>query len=121
MHFNSNLAVTGKKVDIHEVKRWKDLENTLNYNMEFGSPADATTGNPGSQGNIKGKWVTVTTPSTPNTDFVVTHNLGSVPAGIDLKQKSAACDVYNGSQPHTTTTATLRATTANTVLTLFVH
>ena len=116
MRFNANLALgkQGQKVDIHEQKRWADLENTLNNNVEFGSLQG--------QGNIKGKWITVTTPATPNTDFTVDHNLGTVPVGIHLMQKSAACDVYNSpTTANTKSQATLRATAGGASLHLFIH
>jgi hypothetical protein len=130
MRFNSNLANMngGKSVDIHEQKRWGDLENVLNNGIEFGRPpsggsvyGDSGGKDPGSQGNIKGAWINVTTPATPDTDFVVEHNLGVVPVGTDVKQKSAPADVYTGSAPATAMQLTLRSTAASAKLVLFVH
>ena len=121
MRFNANLASgqQGQKVDIHEAQRWANLENTVNNGIEFGVPPAGGTG--GAQGNIKGSWITVTTPVTPDTDFTVTHNLGTTPVGIDVKQKNASCDVYTGSVAATKSEITLRATSAGTNLVLFVH
>lgn len=72
-----------------------------------------------SNANIDGVWVTVVS-STPNTDFVVTHNLARVPVGYIVMSKSAACDVYVGSVVGTSTQLTLRATAAGVTLVLFV-
>lgn len=130
MRFNANLALgnQGKQVDIHTRKRFSDLETVVNSGIEFGQPAGATpnapvsqAANPGSSGNIKGTWINVTTPATPNTDFVVTHNLGSVPVGTDVKQKDSPCDLYTGSVPATSSQITMKATAASAKLTLFIH
>jgi hypothetical protein len=128
MLFKANLALgkQGQKVDIHEAKRWADLEGVVNNGIEFGTPSGSTpnslsVGNPGSVGNIKGAWVTVTTPKEPNTDFVVTHNLGVIPVGTDIKQKDSACDVYTGSKPATTSQITMRATAPSAKIVLFIH
>jgi hypothetical protein len=114
MRFTSKIGQGKSQVDEHEVQRWMDLEKTVNYGMEFGAP--------GNLGNIKGQWIQVKTPAKADTDFTVEHNLGTVPNGIHIMQKDAACDVYNSpTTSHTTTDATLRATTGNANLTLFVH
>ncbi len=115
MRFNSDLALgmQGRKVDIHEQSRWNGLERVVNNGIEFGGP--------GNLQNIKGAWVTVTTPTVPNTDFSVTHNLGTVPTGTHLMQKDQACDVYTGSVPATESTSTLRATAAGVNIVLFIH
>jgi hypothetical protein len=128
MQFKANLALgnQGKQIDIHTRKRFADLETVVNNGIEFGQPKgatpfSATAENPGSVGNIKGTWVTVTTPSEPDTDFVIDHNLGTVPVGTDIKQKSAPADVYIGTQPATDSQITLKSTAANAKLSLFIH
>ena len=99
--------------DLETKQAWNELKRILNYNIGYGSE--------GEPGNINGQWVSVTTPSTPNTDFTITHNLGRIPQGFDVKQKSGPCDIYNGSTTHTTSEATLRASAANVSLKIFVH
>ena len=115
MRFSANLGsgMLGKKVDVHEQQRWGNLEKTLNNNVEFGGVAN--------QQNIKGTWLSVTAPATPDTDFTVNHNLGTLPTGVHIMQKDMACDVYTGSVPATKSAITLRATAASAVLSLFIH
>jgi len=109
------MRFIGGEVQAHQsiLKVFEELKKLLNGNVEFGSPTYV--------GNVRGTWVEVTAPATPNTDFTVTHALGILPAGFDVKKKDVACDVYLGSVAATTTQLTLRATAANAVLTLFVH
>ncbi|SRR6266568_7180292 len=118
MRFDAN--VRPKETKTHEVGRWSDLERTINGGIEYGTPSQDD-GTPASPGNIKGSWLTVTTPATPNTDFSLEHGLGTIPSGIDVKQKDGPVDVYNGSTSHTATHVTLRATQPNVKLQLFVH
>ena len=113
MRYNPNLVSNPQKMNPHDKQRWVDLERVVNGQLDFGRIGEA--------GNIRGSWITAHTPVTPDTDFTVTHNLGAIPVGIDVKQKSGACDVYNGSVPHTQNTVTLRATVGNVDLTLFIH
>lgn len=88
-------------------KLWRFLASIINQGITFG---DGT-----SLDNINGFWTNLTTPATPNTDFVVTHNLGRVPAGVIVALKGAAVDIYNGSVVASKTTITLRATVSTTV------
>lgn len=94
-------------------KLWVQLAKVINGNLEFGSP-----GNPG---NIRGTWVTVTTPAV-GTDFDVKHSLGRMAYGFLVMMKSAPCDVYlSPTLPNNTTTdLKLRATAANVQLSIFV-
>jgi hypothetical protein len=93
-------------------KLWRNLAQTVNYSISFG---DGTTPD-----NIAGVWVTFTTAASPNTDFVITHNLGRLPVGYIPMEKSAAVDIYNGSAAPTTTQATLRASVGSVAVRLFV-
>lgn len=93
-------------------KSWRNLTTLINNKIGFG---DGT-----NHDNIDGVWANVVAPVAPNTDFVVTHNLGRVPVGYWVMQKDRACDVYTGSVAATSSQITLRATVASAVLRLFI-
>jgi hypothetical protein len=95
-------------------QQWIEHAKTINGNIEFGSPV-------GGPININGKWVTSTTPVTPNTDFVVTHNLGRIPVDHTPRTKNAAVDIYLSPTPNATPTTTiiLRATVGSVNVTFF--
>jgi hypothetical protein len=91
---------------------YQNLVTVINGNIGFGDGTNAD--------NISGAWATVITPGTPNTDFVITHNLGRVPVGYLIMIKNAAVDVYTGSTGATKTQITLRATVASVTIKLFI-
>jgi len=93
-------------------KSWRNLTTLINNKIGFG---DGT-----NKDNIDGVWANVVAPVAPNTNFVVTHNLGRVPVGYWVMQKDRACDVYTGSVAATSSQITLRASVASAVLRLFV-
>lgn len=93
-------------------KNWRNLTGVINGNIGYGDGTNSD--------NINGTWITVTSPSTPNTDFVVDHNLERLPVGYHVMMKSASCDVYTGSVAATSTQLTLRATVGSVKLNLFV-
>ena len=93
-------------------KLWQRTAVVVNGNLSLGDGANPD--------NIAGAWANVTTPAVPNTDFFITHNLGAVPVGYQVHQKSTACDVYNGSQPWNSTRICLRASVGNVALRLFI-
>lgn len=93
-------------------KMWRNLSLIINGQINFG---DGT-----SRNNIDGVWANVVAPAAPNTDFVVTHNLGRIPVGYWVMEKDRACDVYTGSVAATSSQITLRATVASAVLRLFI-
>jgi hypothetical protein len=92
---------------------WQQMAQTVNHHISFGDGSQAD--------NIDGVWATAITPTVPDTDFVVQHNLQRIPVGVDLKMKNAACDIYLGSVPATSTTITLKATGINVTVSLFIH
>lgn len=97
-----------------------DLYRATRGNLSFGTgPSNLINNNDKSQ-NIAGAWASVTSPGTPNTEFAVTHNLGHVPTGFDVKRKSASCDIYDGTTAWTDTQIFLKATVASVSLTLFI-
>src|SRR5216683_3038369 len=83
---------------------WELVAKNLNGHLSFGD------GNNLQADNIDGRWVRVTTPVAPNTDFVINHDLNRLPSGFHLLRKSASVDIYDGSVASTATQATLRAT-----------
>jgi hypothetical protein len=97
-------------------QQWQEHAKVINGNLEFGSPTAGPV-------NINGVWATVTTPVTPNTDFVITHNLGRVPVNHAPTTKTAPVDVYVSPTPNASpnTTIILRATTGSVPLTFFMY
>jgi hypothetical protein len=101
---------------------YQQVAKTVNNNIEFGNPQSGA-------GNIKGQWgkvagsTTIVTPGAPNTDFVVTHNLGQPAVGVDVKSKNMAVDVYTSpsANPSPNTQIILRASAASATITLFIH
>jgi hypothetical protein len=93
-------------------KNWRNLTNVVNGNIGYGDGTNSD--------NINGRWISVTSPSTPNTDFVVDHNLERIPVGYHVMMKSASCDVYTGSTAPTSSQLTLRATVGSVALSIFV-
>lgn len=93
-------------------KMWENLARLINGNVTFGDGTNID--------NINGSWINVTAPATPNTDFVVNHNLGRLPSGYLIMEKDRACDVYTGSAAPTKTQITLRVTVASAVLRMFI-
>jgi len=85
-------------------------------NVSFGSG----TGGDTSQ-NINGVWVAGTTPSVANTPFTVTHNLGRVPVGFDVKSMNMAGSIFVTSTPATTTHIFLESNAASATFKLFIH
>lgn len=98
------------------LRQW--IERTariVNGNIEFGNPTSGPA-------NIRGAWVTVTTPGVANTDFTITHNLGRAAVGYLIVAKTAACDVYTSPTVNNnpTTNLILRASATGVNLTIFV-
>jgi hypothetical protein len=109
----------------------KDLGNittALQGRLRFGANSSSTASpNMGASAasstmgeNIAGQFVTFTTPATPNTSFIVPHNLGSTPVGHIVASKNMAVDVYGEPSTWTSTNITLKSTVANANVTLFL-
>jgi len=93
-------------------KYWQQLARIVNGNISFG---DGTTAD-----NINGVFASAAVPGTPNTNFVITHNLGRIPVGYLVLGKTAAGDIYDGTVAATKTTLTLRASVASFTVRLFI-
>lgn len=105
------------KQDIPSLKRvlqtsWQQATGVVNGNLSFGDGVDSD--------NINGKWVNFITPTTPDTDFFIIHNLGRLPVGYQIHMKSVAADLYNGSQPATDTRICLRSNIGNVEMRVFI-
>lgn len=98
----------------------------INGRLDFGSPQGQSKG---ITGNIDGTWpgtlaggYMITTPGVANTEFIVTHNLGRIPVGYDIRSIDAAALVYDSNKNlWTKTTMRLKCNTATVHLVLFVH
>lgn len=82
---------------------WQQMSQIVNSRLSMGGPLNPI-GN-----NIAGVWLAFVM-AAPGTDLVLTHNLGYLPNGFIVMQKSAACDIFNGVGAWTKTTITLRGT-----------
>jgi hypothetical protein len=98
----------------------------INGRLDFGSPQGQSKG---ATGNLDGTWpgtlaggYTITTPGAANTQFTVTHNLGRIPVGYDVKSIDAAAHIYDSNKPAWTKTQIfLKCDQATVHLVLFVH
>jgi hypothetical protein len=85
-------------------------------NISFGNVTNTNT-----EQNINGVWVTGTSPSTANMAFTVTHVLGRVPVGFDVKRINAAGIIYDSGTAWTSTEIFLKCSVASATFTLFLH
>ena len=105
---------------------WNNLTKSINGGIYLGSPQEQSKG---ISGNIDGVWpgvlnagYTITTPGVANTEFIVTHNLGRVPIGYDIRSIDAAAHIYDSRKNlWTTKVMFLKADQATVHLVLFVH
>jgi hypothetical protein len=105
---------------------WTKLVRSINGRIDFGSPQGQSKG---AVGNIDGTWpgtlaggYMITTPGVANTQFTVTHNLGRIPVGYDVRSIDAAAHVYDSNKAGwTKTTMLLKCDVATVHLVLFVH
>jgi hypothetical protein len=74
----------------------------------------------GQTDNIAGAVINVLTPVTPNTEFEVDHNLGIIPSGFLVINKTAAVDLYASGTPWDETAIYLCATVRAVGVTIFV-
>lgn len=104
----------------------KDLARAINGRIDFGSPQGQSKKVPG---NIDGVWpgtlasgYMITTPGVADTEFTVTHNLGRIPTGYDVKSLDKAAIVYDSRKNlWTVTQMFLKCNVATVQIVLFVH
>ena len=107
------------------IELWNKLCRSINGRIDFGSPQGQSKG---LTGNIDGVWpgtlaagYMITTPGA-NVQFTVTHNLGRIPVGYDVRSIDAAAHVYDSNKSTWTKTQMfLKCDTATVHLVLFVH
>lgn len=98
-----------------EVKSLENHTRILSGNISFGVD------NTDQSKNILGWHANnIVTPVAPNTDFAVPINLGYIPTTYQLKNKSAATDIYTGVTPWTDQNIYLRSTVASVTISLFI-
>jgi hypothetical protein len=104
----SSLVTFAKAV----LRAWQLLTGIVNGQLTFGDGVNLD--------NISGFWANVADTGAANTDFVVTHNLGRIPAGYLTFSASIATDIYTGSTAATKTTVILRSSAAHAAVRLFI-
>ena len=92
----------------------------LNGNVDLGSISGVGTGAIGVQGNLSLAQVGATSPGAANTDFPVTHNLGRIPTGFLVTNRSAPCHVYGGGTSWTTSQIFVKCDTINVLLNFII-
>jgi len=105
---------------------WTNLTKAVNGGLYLGSPQEQAKG---LLGNVNGLWpgtlaggYAITTPGVANTAFTVTHNLGRIPIGYDVKSIDAAAHIYDSNKAGWTKTQMfLKCDVATVHLVLFVH
>ena len=111
------------------VSVWQHLARSINGRLYVG---DAQSQLKKQTGNIDGVFPNpnnalvggypITTPGVANTEFTVTHNLGRIPAGYDVKAIDQAAIIYDSRRNNWTKTQMfLKANAASVNITLFVH
>jgi hypothetical protein len=118
--------MTFREIDFNDKKKVKeyvriidsDLANlflALQGRVRFGDETDGAEGE-----NISGMWQVVADTGTANTEFAVTHTLGSVPVGYLVTKISNAGVIYDSGTTWTTTNIYLKSSAANSAVTLFL-
>jgi hypothetical protein len=112
-----SLDITPEKTQVWKRLRraYELLAVAINGNVEFGNPTSGPV-------NIRGAWISTTTPAGANSDFTVTHNLGRPCVGYIVATADRAVDIYTSPSANAapTTQIILRASVASAVVTLFL-
>jgi hypothetical protein len=124
--FEGENPVKGSDLRKAITQIWSELARVVNGRIDFGSPQGQAIK---ATGNIDGVWpgtlvngYMITTPGVANTEFTVTHNLGRVPVGYDVKSKDKAANIYDSRKTQWTATQMfLKADVATVQIVLFVH
>ena len=83
-----------------------EVLNKVVGRISFGTPASTATpfGNAEEDRNMQCYKATGTSPSTPNTEFAVAHNLNYVPTGFLVVSTNVAAHIYQSTTPWTAAT-----------------
>jgi hypothetical protein len=101
--------------DINKVlmRMWEEIARVINGQLWFGSVADG-------RQNIDGVTLQQADTGAANVAFSLTHNLGRVPVGFLVVYTDKATSIYDGGVAWTVTTISLKSSTANVLLRVFV-
>ncbi len=126
INFDDLNQIEDPKVRAALISMHSHYIRAINGRLDFGSPQGQSKK---FTGNIDGVWpgtlansYTITTPGVANTEFTVTHNLGRIPIGYDIRSIDAAAHIYDSRKSlWTTKVMFLKADQATVHLVLFVH
>lgn len=91
------------------------LFTCLQGRVRFGAGTDGSGGE-----NMAGQWQVVADTGSVNTEFSVTHTLGSVPVGYLVIRINKAGVIYDSGTTWTSSTIYLKCSVANATVTLFL-
>lgn len=114
----SDYNTGNKGIEAQVRRQQRDLElifTCLQGRVRFGTGSDGARGE-----NIMGEFQVISDTGAANTEFAVTHTLGSVPIGYLVTKNSKAGTVYDGTSSWTSTTLYLRHEAANANITVFI-
>jgi hypothetical protein len=122
---NEILLIKDEQLKQALVSMWNNLSKSINGGLYLGSTQEQAKG---FLGNVNAVWpgtmaggYAITTPGA-NVEFTVTHNLGRVPIGYDIKSIDAAAHIYDSRKTlWTTKVMFLKSDVAGVHLVLFVH
>ncbi len=117
-NYNASRYATDK-FDNSDIKNYDTDFNTvvtcLQGRVRFGA------GNDGSNGeNIDGQWQVISDTGTINTEFSVSHSLGSIPVGYLVTKINKGGVIYDSGTAWTSTTIYLKCSAANATVSLFL-
>lgn len=92
---------------------WEQIVRAVNGKIWFGSVANGPD-------NIDGTTLEQADTGAANTAFSLTHNLGRIPVGFIVVYADLATSIYDGGVAWTSTTISLKSSTANVHLRVFV-
>ncbi len=115
-NYNSSRYATDPNSDKIEIdKDFRKLFAFSQGRVRFGP------GNDGSDGeNIDGQWQVISDTGTINTEFSVTHTLGSIPVGYLVTKINKGGVIYDSGTAWTSTTIYLKCSAANATVSLFL-
>lgn len=93
----------------------QDITNAFNSRIRFGTVADGARGE-----NMAGEWQVIADTGSADTEFSVSHTVGSVPQGFLVTNIDAGGVVYDSGTAWTDTTIYLKCSAANAAVTLFL-
>ncbi len=116
LNYNASRYATDDKADIKEVDRdLKRIYDCLQGRVRFGN------GNSDSNGeNIDGQWKVISDTGTINTEFSLSHSLGSIPVGYLVTKINKGGVIYDSGTAWTSTNIYLKCSAANATVSIFL-